>query len=230
MNNTFLIFLGIFCAMGISWYGIIFKNFVDFGKQQPQKLATGGVYPGGRAGTANQGQLVYQANGCASCHTMQVRMNGYGSDIKRGWGKRNSALQDFIRDEQVFLGQARVGPDLANVGARLPNREFHLLHLYNPQITTPKSLMPQYKYLFEKRKIKGLPSHHALKLPNEFAPPAGYEIVPKAEAEALVTYLLSLEAQTPIFEAPIYPPPPKTNEVESAEAQTTNSSGAANAK
>jgi len=220
--NGLILFLGLFVAMGLSWYGIVFKNFTDFNRLQPQKLDVGGIYPAGRPGSANAGQEVYKANGCFACHTMQVRMNGYGADIQRHWGKRNSTLQDFLHDQNVFLGQVRVGPDLADVGTRFPDRETQLLHLYNPRITAKDSLMPQYRYLFTKEKIQGHADPRALRLSGEFAPEAGYQVVPKPEAEALVSYLLSLHAQEPIFEAPIYPPAPKTNAVENAAPSTNN--------
>ena len=224
MNGP-LIFLGLAFVMGLSWYGIVFKNFSDFGRMNPQKVETG-VYPGGRPGFARVGQEVYQANGCASCHTMQVRMNGFGNDIKRGWGARNTVLQDFLRDDHVFLGQARIGPDLANVGTRVPDRNFHLLHLYDPRITSKGSMMPQYKYLFETRRVQGRRAPNALDFPAGYTEiEAGYEVVPTREAEALVEYLLTLQAEQPIFEAPIYPPPPPTNAVEEA---STNSPDSAN--
>ena len=75
--------------------------------------------------------------------------------------------------------------------------------------------MPAYPYLFEKRRVEGEPSAHALKLEGEYAPEAGYEIVPKPEAYSLVAYLLSLRATTSLPEAPILLP--STNQ-----AQATN--------
>jgi cytochrome c oxidase cbb3-type subunit 2 len=206
MNNGFLIFLGVLFTVLWSWSAIVVKSFKDFGRLEPAKLVTGESYPGGRSGVANLGQRVYQANGCASCHTMQVRMRGYGRDLERGWGVRNTTLQDFTHDENVFLGQVRLGPDLASVGSRLNDRVWHLLHLYNPRITVPDSLMPQYPYLFEKRKLGERPSPNALPLPERFRIP-GHEIVPTREAEALVEYMLSLNTETPIFEAPLNPMP-----------------------
>jgi hypothetical protein len=61
--------------------------------------------------------------------------------------------------------------------------------------------MPPFPFLFEKRKIGSHPSADALKLSGEFAPEPGYEIVPKPEGKALVQYLLSLKANTPLPEA-----------------------------
>ena len=55
-----------------------------------------------------------------------------------------------------------------------------------------------------------------LNLTGEFAPPAGFEVVPTDKARALVAYLLSLHADAPLFESPVTPPPapaPATNAV-----------------
>src|SRR5678815_5075745 len=168
MNKGPVIFIGVLFLMAWSFYGIIGKNFEELGRQDPIKLDTGEPYPGGRSGNALAGQEVYRANGCASCHTMQVRMKGYGADIERGWGARNTVLQDFVYDRHVFLGRVRIGPDLGDVGTRMPDRVTHLMHLYNPRTTVPDSMMPQFPYLFTKHKIKGHRSAEALPLPPKF--------------------------------------------------------------
>ena len=67
------------------------------------------------------------------------------------------------------------------------------------------STMPPFRYLFELRKIGAAPSPDALQFPKEFAPPAGYEVVPKPEAKQLAAYLLSLRANAPLYSAPITP-------------------------
>jgi cytochrome c oxidase cbb3-type subunit 2 len=128
-----------------------------------------------------------------------------GADIERGWGVRRTVAQDFVMDYPVMTGSQRVGPDLANVGIRKPDMSWQLMHLYAPRSVTPESPMPAYPFLFEKKKIGKAPSADALALPKEFAPEAGYEIVPKAEAKALAAYLLSLRAETPLYEAPLTP-------------------------
>jgi cytochrome c oxidase cbb3-type subunit 2 len=78
-----------------------------------------------------------------------------------------------------------------------------LLHLYNPRSVVTNSVMPQYKFLFTTRKIVFAPTSDALKLPEKFAAPAGYEVVPTDDARALVAYLQSLRATAPLFEAPM---------------------------
>jgi cytochrome c oxidase cbb3-type subunit II len=126
-----------------------------------------------------------------------------GPDIARGWGRRRTVAGDFLFDSPVMPGSQRVGPDLANAGARLPDMNWHLVHLYAPQSQVEGSTMPPYRFLFEKRKIERRASPEALALSVEPTPPPGYEVVPKPEAKALAAYLISLRADTPLYCAPM---------------------------
>ena len=65
--------------------------------------------------------------------------------------------------------------------------------------------MPPFRYLFEVRKIGAAPSPDALTLTGEFAPPAGFEVVPTTDAKHLAAYLLSLKSDAPLYEAPFTP-------------------------
>jgi cbb3-type cytochrome oxidase cytochrome c subunit len=137
----------------------------------------------------------------------ELRLVATGPDIERGWGMRRTVAQDFIADVTVMPGSMRVGPDLANVGVRRPDLNWQLAHLYNPAAVTEKSPMPAYRFLFERKKIGKQRSPDALQLEGKFAPAEGYEIVPKPEAKALAAYLVSLRSDTPLYEAPLTPPP-----------------------
>jgi cytochrome c oxidase cbb3-type subunit 2 len=117
---------------------------------------------------------------------------------------RQSVAEDFLHDHPVQLGSLRAGPDLSNIGARA-DANWQLLHLYAPQSVVKGSTMPPFRYLFEVRKIRGESSPDALKLPAEFAPPAGSEVVPTSEAVELAAYLLSLCATAPLYDAPVAP-------------------------
>ncbi len=197
-----LIFVGIFLTLASSWCGLVLMPQIQLGRQQAVKIEeTGEFYPAPRSGLAQQGFEIYRANGCIYCHSQQVRPEGFGADILRNWGPRRTVARDYLYDKPVMLGTMRTGPDLANIGLRQPSAEWHLRHLYNPQITSKGSIMPPFRFLFEKRKIGLRPSPDALKLTGEFAPEPGYEIVPKPEATALVQYLLSLKADAPLPEA-----------------------------
>jgi len=140
---------------------------------------------------------------------VEIHIVATGADVSRGWGLRCSVAEDFLYDYPVQLGSLRAGPDLANVGARLPDANWQLLHLYAPQSIVKSSMMPPFRCLFETRKIGNAPSPEALHLPKELAPPTGYEIVPTDEGKELVAYLLGLRADVPLYEAPFTPPTPK---------------------
>jgi cbb3-type cytochrome oxidase cytochrome c subunit len=145
-----------------------------------------------------------------------------GQDIERNWGTRRTVAEDFISDATVMPGSLRVGPDLANVGVRLADMNWQLVHLYNPAAVTKGSPMPAYRFLFERKKLKdGKRSSDALQIPGELSSKDEYEVVPKPEAKALAAYLISLRAETPLYEAPVTPPP--------APASATNAPAATNA-
>jgi cytochrome c oxidase cbb3-type subunit 2 len=103
-----------------------------------------------------------------------------------------------------MLGTLRIGPDLANYGRR-SDLSGILLRLYEPRLIIKGSVMPPYRYLFETRRIQSFPSRDALVLPEQIAPPAGYEVIPRPQAMALAAYLMSLRQEGYLFEAP--PPP-----------------------
>ena len=117
---------------------------------------------------------------------------------------RRSVAEDYLYDQPVQLGSLRAGPDLANAGARA-DANWQLLHLYAPKSVVKGSTMPPFRYLFEVRKIGREHSPDALKLPPEFAPSTGYEVVPKLAARELAAYLLSLRATVPLYDAPVAP-------------------------
>ena len=210
MNRSPLVFVGILATLAISFWVLIFIPQTQIGQQQATNLVeTGELYPAARSGLARKGAEVYRAEGCVECHSQQVRHSQFGTDYARGWGVRFTVAQDYLGDYPVMLGMQRIGPDLSNIGARRPDTTWHLLHLYDPQGLVNGSMMPPYHYLFEKRKISRAPSEQALKLANV---PAGFEIVPTENAEALVAYLMSLKSQVELFEAPVpHPPAPATN-------------------
>ncbi len=288
MKTGISVFLAAFVALGASWCGFVLAPVLQLGgAKQTVILQTTDNWPLQRTGDATLGLQVYRANGCAACHTEQVRqtgvasevnltglgirkvedfsafakslfvlpelagvtnafaasLNGWngelpktlftttdielasamaerlkavgvkcetrlvatGADIARGWGLRQSVAVDYLYDQPVQLGNLRAGPDLANIGVRVPDANLHLNHLFAPKSVTPNSSMPSFKFLFEVRKIGAAPSVDALNLPKEFAAAAGFEIVPKPEAKQLAAYLLSLKANVPLYEAPFTP-------------------------
>ncbi len=199
MKNGLALFFGVFAALALSWAGLLLTAQQQLGHLgQVKDPADETLYPLPMSGLANQGRLVYQDLGCATCHTQQVRREGFGSDLSRKWGQRGSYARDYIRDLTVHIGNSRVGPDLRNVG----NTELHpgadadyfYKLLYAPASVAPGSLMPAHAFLFDVHPVAGRqPSASALKLPSRFSPGPGLEVVPTARAQALVAYLQNLK-------------------------------------
>lgn len=156
---------------------------------EPVTLADGSIYPAPLAKDAARGREVYRDLGCLTCHSQQVRPDAYGADLARGWGSRGSLPLDYVGQGPVLLGTMRTGPDLADIGTRQPSDAWHLLHLYDPQLTSPGSNMPPFRFLFEE---VAAPARGALPLPEGTVAP-GVAVVPSRRATDLVAYLVSLQ-------------------------------------
>jgi len=187
-----------------TWFGLVVFPWLELGHLPPiQEEGSTDITPWDSSGAAHAGEHIYAANGCAYCHTQQVRPETSGADIIRGWGTakdddgkdvtRRTYPRDYIWQGQVFLGNSREGADLSNVAQRFPDAAKLYSYLYDPYVLNDHSAMPAYRFLFVTQKISGQPSMDALVLPAADAPPAGYEIVPTAQAKSLVAYLLSLK-------------------------------------
>lgn len=146
-----------------------------------------------------RGRDVYIASGCVYCHTQQPRDRNLGPDHERGWG-RASVPGDYVYDKPHLLGSMRTGPDLFNIGARQPSKDWHLGHLYQPRAYVPGSIMPAYPYLFE-TKAAAEPGDEVVKLPPGQGP-AGKVVVARPEALDLVKYLQGLDHTYPVLPAP----------------------------
>lgn len=146
-----------------------------------------GVHP--LSALEERGRAVYVREGCAYCHTQQVRP--LPSD--RAFG-RPSAPGDFPFQTPELLGAHRTGPDLTNIGARQPSATWQYIHLYDPRAVVPPSVMPSYPWLFKVR--DDVPAADAVPLPSHFAPEHG-SVAPNADGAALVAYLLALK-QAPL--------------------------------
>ena len=143
-----------------------------------------------------KGRQIYIQNGCVYCHSQQVRDANFTSDVAKGMGTRPSVPADYVYDKPHLLGTMRTGPDLFNIGSRLPDRKWQLLHLYQPRALVPWSLMPAFPFLFQ-HKQKPDPDDEVIDVPKPHAPSSGV-IVATEDAKALVAYLLSLRHDYPV--------------------------------
>jgi len=119
MKNLNSLLAGIFLAVAFPFAALVISSQVQLGSLGPASAEEGGpLFPSREPGLAIQGRAVYVSLGCVSCHTQQVRPAGQGSDIARGYGVRASVARDYVLQKPVLLGERRIGPDLANYGAR----------------------------------------------------------------------------------------------------------------
>jgi len=138
-----------------------------------------------------RGRALYVDLGCSYCHSQQPRDPALAPDGVRGWG-RPSTPGDYAYDYPHQLGTMRTGPDLFNIGARQPSRDWHLAHLYDPRAVVPGSIMPNYPFLFERRPV-AQPGDVVVQV----ASSGSDAIVAKRAALDLVAYLRALDHTYP---------------------------------
>ena len=151
-------------------------------------------------GDALAGKHIFIANGCVACHSQQVR----NIDMDKSWGPRPGIAADYANNTRMnwwmntatLMGTERTGPDLTNIGSRLPSADWHLLHLYNPRAVVENSIMPAYPWMFE---WKEHPSDEdkVVNVPQALADRKSGNLVARKEALQLVAYLQSLK-QSPL--------------------------------
>src|SRR5689334_19268032 len=107
MNYGPLIFLAAFFALASSWFGLVLTPQLQVGQlQQTNTVPEGATYPLARSGLARQGLDVYRANGCASCHTEQVRQTGTVCDIVLAEaGTNQTKMVAALRDVRPDLSE-----------------------------------------------------------------------------------------------------------------------------
>lgn len=92
------------------------------------------------------GRDVYLKEGCYTCHSQQIRPL-LGDVLRYGPA---STIEESMYDRPFQWGSKRTGPDLARVGKKYPDL-WHLNHMLDPRAVTPKSIMPAYPWLAEKK-------------------------------------------------------------------------------
>lgn len=90
-----------------------------------------------------RGGRLYAVDGCAYCHSLQVRFTP--ADVWR-FGVPTQAWETQQEYPQMW-GTRRIGPDLAREALLRP-ADWQLVHLYDPRYVVPTSVMPSYPWLF----------------------------------------------------------------------------------
>ncbi len=136
------------------------------------------------------GRDIYVSEGCAYCHTQNVRP--LKQDLVFG---RPSIAGDYAYDTPELLSDHRNGPDLSNIGNRQPSAVWQYIHLWDPRAVVQDSIMPRYPWLFAVKPAAAL-GDVVVAVPQSFAPAHGI-VVATQDARDLVSYLESLK-QVPL--------------------------------
>jgi len=134
-----------------------------------------------------EGRDIYIREGCNNCHTQTVRpllpeVARYGEPSRAG---------EFTYDRPFLWGSKRTGPDLARVGGKYPD-SWHYQHMKDPQSMFPKSNMPAYGWLADRRVDTTYTERKMKTLGFPYKPEEVKALEGKTELDVLVTYLQKL--------------------------------------
>jgi cytochrome c oxidase cbb3-type subunit 2 len=153
-----------------------------------QATPTPGLHPFTAA--QQRGRDIYVGEGCAYCHSQNVRP--LQQDLVFG---RPSVAGDYAYSTPELLGDHRNGPDLTNIGARQPSKVWNYIHLWDPRAVVHDSIMPRYPWLFAV-KPSAASGDEVVPVPPGYGPHSGV-VVTTQDARDLVDYLEALK-QVPL--------------------------------
>lgn len=192
--------LAILTAVAISFGG--FVEIVPLLVTQSKMAPAEGMTP--RTALEVAGRDVYVREGCYNCHSQMVR--SLAEEVLR-YGPAGTQAES-IWDHPFQWGSKRTGPDLSRVGGRYSD-SWHQIHLLNPRDVVPESNMPGYPWLAEKpldgAEVQGMmKALQRVGVPYSDADIAGAPAATagKTKLDALIAYLQSLRAATPVAAAP----------------------------
>ena len=153
-----------------------------------------------------RGRDLYESFNCVTCHTQQIRGDERKARDEDGirvvpvlaadarFGREVATrAEEYAWQDPVFMGTQRSGPDLSSTGRRLPDAQWHYWHLYDPQSTSPGSIMPPHRFLFTTERPTGDTQFdfEEVEVIDGMNVPGG-KLWATPDARALVEYLLSL--------------------------------------
>jgi cbb3-type cytochrome oxidase cytochrome c subunit/cytochrome c553 len=101
-------------------------------------------HPLGLTVSEQRGRAIYGREGCAYCHTQQIRY--LATDVSR-FGAPTLAWETRFDYPQLW-GTRRIGPDLSREGS-VRSPDWQLSHLYSPRALVSDSVMPAFPSLFD---------------------------------------------------------------------------------
>lgn len=128
-----------FFAMSVALLGIWPGRVLE---QETRRMSP--PHPLGLSVSEQRGRVIYGREGCAYCHSQQVRY--LHSDMAR-FGAPTLAWETRF-DYPHLWGTRRIGPDLSREGGVHPE-DWQFAHLFAPRNLVADSVMPAYSSLFD---------------------------------------------------------------------------------
>ncbi|HQZ40225.1 MAG TPA: cbb3-type cytochrome c oxidase subunit II [Vicinamibacterales bacterium] len=129
----------VFFVLSVALLGYWPKRVLD-----EQTRAMGPEYVLELTPSERRGRAVYSREGCAYCHTQQIR---YLASDRARFGAPTLAWETRL-DYPHLWGTRRIGPDLSREGGTRSD-DWHYTHLFSPRAVVPQSVMPAYGRLFD---------------------------------------------------------------------------------
>jgi cbb3-type cytochrome oxidase cytochrome c subunit len=129
----------LFFVMSVALLGVWPKQVLE-----AQTAAMSPEHPLGMSESARRGRAIYGREGCAYCHTQQIRY--LHTDMAR-LGAPTLAWETRL-DYPHLWGTRRIGPDLSRA-AGTRSEDWHFAHLFSPRAVVATSVMPAYAAFFD---------------------------------------------------------------------------------
>lgn len=121
------------------------RDLVGVPQGDPRRAESDRAWREAYAYALRRGRDRYIAEACWHCHSQYVRPVS-NEEIRYG-AVRTPAHDNNALQRPMLWGTRRVGPDLTHEGGKRSN-DWHAAHLWDPQSTSPDSVMPKYRWLF----------------------------------------------------------------------------------
>lgn len=121
------------------------RELVDVPAGDARRTASEAAWHAAYADALQRGRDAYIADGCWHCHSQYVRP--VANEEQRFGPVLPAANDNNFLQRPMLWGTRRVGPDLTHEGG-LRSDDWHVAHLWDPQSTSPGSVMPRYTWFF----------------------------------------------------------------------------------
>ncbi len=174
------------------------KDLAGVPADDPRRASSEDAWRAAHAVALRDGRDTYVGEACWHCHSQFVRP--VANEAQRFGRVRTAADDNNALQRPVMWGTRRVGPDLTHEGGRRSN-DWHIAHFWNPQHTSPDSVMPTFPWFFDDgfqvmrgvdpsiAEREGVPSGRAYSVPglygDESAANAALEVVRSETPENL---------------------------------------------